>query len=105
MLLALTVGLFCSSCSKDDDKDMIKITNVSGMSFYDCSVHFRDSKDGELIGYEKVGDILNDNSVKVRKQGNYFSIMGKTSTGRTFLTYELWSSEQVKIFKSDLLAY
>ena len=105
MFLALSVGLLCSSCSKEEDKDMMKVTNVSGIPFYDCWIFFKDTKDGEIVASDEVGDVLNDQSFKVRKQGNYFSIMAKNSTGRTVMSDYMWSSEQVKIFKSNLLAY
>ena len=104
LMLLLAVCAAFASCSKEDE-NKFEITNASGVNFYDCKVWFRNTIDGELTTYESVGNILINQSVKVKKHGNYFYISGKNANGKTLMSTDLRVSDGVNIYKKDLLAY
>ncbi len=53
--MALTIlSLVLIGCSKEDDNSKT-ITNLSGTTWYDAQVWFRDTEGGELSGYSEVG--------------------------------------------------
>ncbi len=104
ILLLLVATLAFTSCSKEDE-NKFEITNASGVPFYDCTVWFMDSKDGDLTKYEKVGNILNNETVKVKKHGLYFYIDGRNANGKLLMSKEMMVSDKVNIYKSNLLIY
>ena len=103
-MLLLAVCAAFASCSKEDESKF-EITNASGVNFYDCKVWFRNTIDGELTTYENVGNILTNQSVKVKKHGNYFYISGKNANGKALMSNDLRVSDGVNIYKKDLLVY
>jgi len=104
LMLLLVTCLAITSCSKDDE-DTFEITNVTGLPFYDCNVWFMDSKGGELTNYEKVGNLLNNETVRVKKQGLFFNIDARNSSGKLILSNDIMVSDKVNIYKSNLLIY
>ncbi len=102
MLLALSVGLLCSSCSKEEDENTFEIINASGISLYDCTVSFRNAKDGDIVDSQKVGSILADQTVKVKKLGYFIVISGKNQNGNPVISKTLLVLDKMHLYKSDL---
>ena len=103
-MLLLAVCAAFASCSKEDE-NKFEITNATGVPFYDCNVWFTNSIDGDLITYERVGNVLNNESVKVKKHGSYFYIDASNASGRGVMSKEKLVSDHVNIYKKDLLIY
>lgn len=104
LLLSIGVGLMSSSCSKEKD-NTFKIINGTGISFYDCTVYFSDTKDGEVINFVEVGDVLEQKSVKVEKLGTYFHIIAKNVLDKPILSYSIWVADETEIMKLHLKMY
>ena len=55
ILLTLLISICLAACSKNDDQK--NITNLTGSTWYNTQVWFRNIEGGELSGYEDVGTV------------------------------------------------
>ncbi|MGM9764056.1 MAG: hypothetical protein ACI3ZQ_08560 [Candidatus Cryptobacteroides sp.] len=101
ILVAIIAIISLSSCEKASNK--MEFSNMSGVPFYDCQVWFRDSVDGELIGYEEAGNVLMGESARVKKLGNYCYIYAKDARGKMVMTETKEAYDGMKFSKYDLL--
>ena len=102
LLVAIIAIISLSSCEKMGG-GKIEISNMSGVSFYDCQVWFRDTEDGELNGYEKAGNVMMGESVKVKKLGKFCYIYAKDVRGNMVMTKTKTAYDGMSFSKYDLL--
>ena len=102
-MLILVISMAFASCSKEDE-NTFEVTNASGISIYDCKVWFMDSMGGNLTEYENVGNLLSNQTVKVKKHSSYFYIHGRNSNDKSVMSKDMIVSDKVNIYKSNLLS-
>lgn len=101
LFISLAIMPLFASCEKDGGK--MEFSNMSGVPFYDCQVCFRNSIDGELVGYEEAGNVLMGESSKVKKLGDYCYVYAKDARGNMVMTEIKEAFDGMSFSKYDLL--
>ena len=87
-LAMMVTALAFVGCSDDDETSgrALKITNATSYNWYNAQVWFRDTEEGDLKGYEEIGNVMIGESVVVNAQGEMFYIYAKDHRGNLLMT-------------------
>lgn len=100
-ILAALMVAFLSGCSKEDNT--VTITNLSGKSWYETQVWFRQTEDGELSGYTEVGTVDVGSSCVVETDDPIFYIYAKDNRGKMIMSKNIHvSGSKATVKESDL---
>jgi len=101
LISLLAVIVLFNSCEKTSGGRM-SFKNYTGKDFYDCKVWFRNTPDGELIGWEEAGNVLMGESGQVKKLGDYCYIHAKDYRGNMVMTKTQKAYNGMSFSKYDL---
>ncbi len=101
--LALTIlSLVLIGCSKEDDNSKT-ITNLSGTTWYDAQVWFRDTEGGELSGYSEVGMVTVGGTCTVSTNKAMFYIYAKDARGKMIMCKDIkFINDKATVTENDL---
>lgn len=100
-ILAALMVAFLSGCSKEDNT--VTITNLSGKSWYETQVWFRQTEDGELSGYTDVGTVDVGSSCVVETDDPIFYIYAKDNRGKMIMSKNIHiNGSKATVKESDL---
>ena len=91
-------------CSKDDDDitGSMKLTNLSGIDWYDGEVWYSDVPNGDLNGDVDFGTLKVGETKTVKTKGAYFYVCIKNSRGKMQLSKPKSVSSSVTVSASDM---
>lgn len=103
-VLLLAFAIFALlGCSKDDDKNVQTITNLSGVTWYDAELFFKDVQGGDLTGSSQVGTVAEGESCRVSSDNKYFHLYAKDRNGTLVMSKDVALSSSVTVSAQDLL--
>jgi len=102
LVAVIAVAFLFTSCEKMGGGRM-SFENYTGKDFYDCQVWFRNTPDGDVVGWEEAGNVLMGESGKVKKLGEYCYIYAKDSRGNMVMTETKSAYDGMSFSKYDLL--
>ena len=88
LILAVMSSVILGGCSKDDDDitGSMKLTNLSGIDWYDGEVWYSDVPNGDLNGDVDFGTLKVGETKTVKTKGAYFYVCIKNSRGKMQLS-------------------
>lgn len=101
MLLLATIVIALPSCS-DDITGSMKLTNLSGIDWYDGEVWYSDAPNGDLNGDVDFGTLKVGEATTVKTKGTYFYVCIKNSHGKMQLSKPKPVSSSVTVSASDM---
>ena len=96
------VMLALASCSGDDGEKVV-ITNLSGQTWYNAQVWFRDTPGGDLNGFKDVGTVDVGKNCAVETDCQYFYIYAKSATGKMIMSKDIQISAKKATVKASNL--
>lgn len=100
-ILAALMVAFLSGCSKEDNT--VTITNLSGKSWYETQVWFRQTEDGELSEYTEVGTVDVGSTCVVETDDPIFYIYAKDNRGKMIMSKNIHiNGSKATVNESDL---
>ena len=93
-----------SSCSKDDDNTIgtMRLTNLSGIDWYDGEVWYSDVPNGDLNGDVDFGMLKIGETKTVKTKGSYFYVCIKNASGKMQLSKPKSVSSSVTVAAKDM---
>ena len=84
IFVAVISSVILRGCSKDDDDitGSMKLTNLSGIDWYDGEVWYSDVPNGDLNGDVDFGTLKVGETTTVKTKGTYFYVCIKNSRGK-----------------------
>lgn len=104
LILAVMSSVILGGCSKDDDDitGSMKLTNLSGIDWYDGEVWYSDVPNGDLNGDVDFGTLKVGETKTVKTKGAYFHVCIKNSRGKMQLSKPKSVSSSVTVSASDM---
>ncbi|GFI39168.1 MULTISPECIES: hypothetical protein [Bacteroidales] len=104
LILAVMSSVILGGCSKDDDDitGSMKLTNLSGIDWYDGEVWYSDVPNGDLNGDVDFGTLKVGETKTVKTKGAYFYVCIKNSRGKMQLSKPKSVSSSVTVSASDM---
>lgn len=91
-------------CSKDDDDitGSMKLTNLSGIDWYDGEVWYSNAPNGDLKGDVDFGTLKVGETTTVKTKGIYFYVCIKNSRGKMQLSKPMHVNSSATVSASDM---
>lgn len=90
ILLFILISALLVGCKKENEKPHYTIQNLSGVTWYNAEVWFRNTPGGELeIWQAKVGMVENGSSCSVETDCSYFYIYAKDYRGKMIMSKDI----------------
>ena len=104
LIVAVMSSVILGGCSKDDDDitGSMKLTNLSGIDWYDGEVWYSDVPNGDLNGDVDFGTLKVGETKTVNTKGAYFYVCIKNSRGKMHLSKPKPVSSSVTVSASDM---
>lgn len=104
LILAVMSSVILGGCSKDDDDitGSMRLTNLSGIDWYDGEVWYSDVPNGDLNGDVDFGTLKVGETKTVKTKGAYFYVCIKNSRGKMQLSKPKSVSSSVTVSASDM---
>lgn len=104
LILAVMSSVILGGCSKDDDDitGSMKLTNLSGIDWYDGEVWYSYVPNGDLNGDVDFGTLKVGETKTVKTKGAYFYVCIKNSRGKMQLSKPKSVSSSVTVSASDM---
>ncbi len=104
LILAVMSSVILGGCSKDDDDitGSMKLTNLSGIDWYDGEVWYSDVPNGDLNGDVDFGTLKVGETKTVKTKGAYFYVCIKNSYGKMQLSKPKPVSSSVSVSARDM---
>ena len=104
LILAVMSSVILGGYSKDDDDitGSMKLTNLSGIDWYDGEVWYSDVPNGDLNGDVDFGTLKVGETKTVKTKGAYFYVCIKNSRGKMQLSKPKSVSSSVTVSASDM---
>lgn len=104
LLLSVISLTTLTSCSKDNEDVVgsMKITNLSGIDWYDGEVWYSDVPNGDLNGDVDFGTLKVGETKTVKTKGAYFYVCVKNSSGKMQLSKPKSVGSSVTVSASDM---
>lgn len=104
LILAVMSSVILGGCSKDDDDitGSMKLTNLSGIDWYDGEVWYSDVPNGDLNGDVDFSTLKVGETKTVKTKGAYFYVCIKNSRGKMQLSKPKSVSSSVTVSASDM---
>ncbi len=101
LLLMIVTSLIIVGCSKEDN-DRCKITNLSGVDWYDASVLLLDSEES-IEGIEDIGNVSVGDVFTLPSGYTYFVVSGRKYNGKVLRSYDLRLYDGAKVTEDDMM--
>ena len=104
LIVAVMSSVILGGCSKDDDDitGSMKLTNLSGIDWYDGEVWYSDVPNGDLNGDVDFGTLKVGETKAVKTKGAYFYVCIKNSYGKMQLSKPKPVSSSVSVSARDM---
>lgn len=104
IFIAVMSSVILGGCSKDDDDitGSMKLTNLSGIDWYDGEVWYSDVPNGDLDGDVDFGTLKVGETTTVKTKGTYFYVCIKNSRGKMQLSKPKPVSSSATVSASDM---
>lgn len=104
IFVAVISSVILVGCSKDDDDitGSMKLTNLSGIDWYDGEVWYSDVPNGDLNGDVDFGTLKVGETTTVKTKGTYFYVCIKNSRGKMQLSKLKPVSNSATVSASDM---
>lgn len=104
LIVAVMSSVILGGCSKDDDDitGSMKLTNLSGIDWYDGEVWYSDVPNGDLNGDVDFGTLKVGETKTVKTKGAYFYVCIKNSYGKMQLSKPKSVSSSVSVSARDM---
>lgn len=104
LIVAIMSSVILGGCSKDDDDitGSMKLTNLSGIDWYDGEVWYSDIPNGDLNGDVDFGSLKIGETKTVKTKGAYFYVCIKNSRGKMQLSKPKPVSSSATVSASDM---
>ena len=104
LILAVMSSVILGGCSKDDDDitGSMKLTNLSGIDWYDGEVWYSDVPNGDLNGDVDCGTLKVGETKTGKTKGAYFYVCIKNSRGKMQLSKPKSVGSSVTVSASDM---
>ena len=102
--MAILASVILGGCSKDDNDitGSMKLTNLSGIDWYDGEVWYSDIANGDLNGDVDFGTLKVGETTTVKTKGTYFYVCVKNSKGKLQLSKPKPVSSSVTVSANDM---
>ena len=101
---AVISSVILVGCSKDNDDitGSMKLTNLSGIDWYDGEVWYSDLPNGDLNGDVDFGTLKVGETTTVKTKGTYFYVCIKNSRGKMQLSKPKPVNSSATVSASDM---